>query len=77
METYNNVVIESERNTAITSPMGKRCYTVKELQEILNVSRPTIYELLKENLFSWVKLGTTYRISKNSFDEWLDKQGIE
>lgn len=54
METYNNVVIESERNTVITSPMGKRCYTVKELQEILNVSRPTIYELLKENLFSWV-----------------------
>ncbi|MGN8632738.1 helix-turn-helix transcriptional regulator, partial [Blautia sp. HCP3S3_G3] len=24
----------------------KRCYTVKELQEILGVSRPTIYNLL-------------------------------
>ena len=27
----------------------KRCYTVKELQEILGISRPTVYELLKKN----------------------------
>lgn len=26
----------------------KRCYTVKELQEILGVSRPTVYSLLKK-----------------------------
>lgn len=52
----------------------KRCYTVKELQEILGISRPTVYELLKMELFSWVKIGTTYRISKNSFDKWFDEQ---
>lgn len=27
----------------------KRCYTVKELQEILGVSRLTIYNLLKKD----------------------------
>ncbi|BFK63600.1 hypothetical protein I260019D6_29090 [Dorea longicatena] len=26
----------------------KRCYTVQELQEILGVSRPTIYNFLKK-----------------------------
>ena len=26
----------------------KRCYTVKELQEILGISRPTVYNLLKK-----------------------------
>ena len=53
----------------------KRCYTVKELQEILGVSRPTIYNLLKKNEFSWIQLdGGKYRISKKSFDDWLDKQ---
>ena len=26
----------------------KRCYTVKEIQEILGISRPTVYELLKK-----------------------------
>ena len=52
----------------------KRCYTVEELQEILGISRPTVYELLKMEVFSWVKIGTTYRISKNSFDKWFDEQ---
>ncbi|NSC78141.1 helix-turn-helix domain-containing protein [[Eubacterium] rectale] len=28
--------------------LEKRCYTVQELQEILGVSRPTIYNLLKK-----------------------------
>lgn len=51
----------------------KRCYTVKELQEILEISRPTVYELLKRNEFRWIQVGTKYRISKKSFDEWLDK----
>ena len=27
----------------------KRCYTVKEVQEMLGISRPTVYELLKKN----------------------------
>ena len=52
----------------------KRCYTVKERHEILGISRPTVYELLKMEVFSWVKIGTTYRISKNSFDKWFDEQ---
>ena len=52
---------------------AKRCYTVKELQEILGISRPTVYELLKRNEFRWIQVGTKYRISKKSFDEWLDK----
>ena len=46
----------------------KRCYTVKELQEILGISRPT------GNEFRWIQIGTKYRISKKSFDEWLDRK---
>ena len=51
----------------------KRCYTVKEIQDILGISRPTVYELLKKNEFRWIQIGTKYRISKKSFDGWLDK----
>ena len=32
----------------------KRCYTVQEVQEILGVSRPTIYNLLKKKEFRWI-----------------------
>ena len=40
----------------------KRCYTVQELQEILGVSRPTIYNLLKKKEFAaavsgWIMSG--------------------
>ena len=52
--------------------MEKRCYKVKELQEILGLSRTSIYELLKRKGFQWVVVGGKYIISKPSFDEWLD-----
>ena len=45
----------------------------KEIQDILGISRPTVYELLKKNEFRWIQIGTKYRISKKSFDGWLDK----
>jgi excisionase family DNA binding protein len=58
-----------------TATAEKRCYTVEELQTILCVSRPTVYSLLKRNEFRWFQIGGgKYRISKMSFDEWLDKR---
>ena len=32
----------------IMTAQEKRCYTVKDLQEILEISRPTLDKLLKE-----------------------------
>lgn len=53
----------------------KRCYTVKDIQEILEISRPTVYNLLKRKEFQWIQLDNgAYRISRKSFDEWLDRQ---
>lgn len=34
----------------------------------------TVYELLKKNEFRWIQIGNKYRISKKSFDEWLDQK---
>ena len=48
----------------------KRYYTVQELQEILGVSRPTIYNLLKKKEFRWIQLdGGKYRM----INKWADK----
>lgn len=52
-----------------------RCYTVEDLQNILCVSRPTVYSLLKKKEFRWFQIGGgKYRISRKSFDAWLDKK---
>lgn len=52
----------------------KRTYTVREIQNILEISRPSAYNLIKENLFRTVRIGGHIRISKASFDSWLDSQ---
>ena len=52
--------------------MEKNYYTVKEIMAMLGISRPTVYSLLKQNQFRWLMLGGKYRISRKSFDEWLE-----
>ena len=49
-----------------------RTYTVEEIAAILNIGRTTAYLLVKEGQFKIVRTGNAIRISKKSFDEWLD-----
>lgn len=51
----------------------RRTYTVDEIAEILDIGRTSAYKLVKQNLFKSVRIGTTIRISKKSFEEWLAK----
>ncbi len=50
----------------------KRVYTVDEIQDILSISRTTAYQLIKSKVFHSVRVGGQHRISKKSFDKWLD-----
>lgn len=52
----------------------KRTYTVDEIQDILGISRTSAYNLVKKNSFHSVRIGGSIRISKKSFDAWLDHQ---
>ena len=71
----------SEQMTTINNGTGyieendKRVYTVDEIQDILGISRATAYALLKKNVFHYVRLKGRIRISKRSFDAWLDGLG--
>lgn len=53
----------------------KRCYSVKEVQEILGVGRATVYKLLKKNEFRCILIAGKYLILKDSFDRWLNGPG--
>lgn len=50
----------------------KRSYSVEEAAKLLGVSKRSVYKLCSQNLFKLVRIGTKLRISKRSFDEWLD-----
>lgn len=65
MSTYN-----MQRST----PDRKRVYCVDEIANILGISTSSAYELVKKGCFKVVRIGTAIRISKKSFDEWLDSQ---
>lgn len=68
-------VITIGRNRSSTnSTAGKRTYTVVEVMEILGVSRKKAYELCNSGSFKIVRIGRSIRVSKSSFDEWLDTQ---
>ncbi len=71
MEAIDTFELPIENAVAITE---KRCYTVEDLQIILGISRGTVYKLLEQKEFRWFKIGSAYRISKKSFDEWLDSK---
>lgn len=66
----------TDDNGRQNSAGGMDCYSVHDLCRILGISRPTVYSLLRKKQFSWVNIGGhKYRISRKSFDEWLNKQG--
>lgn len=57
--------------------LEKRVYTVNEIMEILNLSRAGTYNLIDRGVFHSVRAAGCIRISKKSFDEWLEAQKHE
>ena len=46
--------------------------TYKELSEYLNLSKPTIEDLLIKNGLRYYMVGATYRFKKSDVDEFMD-----
>lgn len=52
----------------------KRAYCVNDIADILDISRSSAYALVRQGHFKTVRIGTAIRISRASFDKWLDTQ---
>lgn len=56
----------------------KKVLTVKDVAELLNICEKTAYSLVRQALatgeFRVIKIGGTYRISTESFLNWIDAQ---
>lgn len=53
---------------------SKKSYSVEEVQYILGITRQTVYKLNKQGCFQAIMLENGYRITKSSFDKWLDNE---
>ena len=49
-----------------------RTYTIDDIAKMLNIGRTPAYNLTKEGHFKIIRVSNAIRISKKSFDEWLD-----
>lgn len=72
--TDTNGLVQTQSGQLSCPEDRKRTYTVEEIQNILGISLPTAYGLVRKNFFRTVKVGRHIRISKKSFDEWLDQK---
>lgn len=54
--------------------MEKQVYTVKDIQNILGISKNAAYKLVKSGEFNTIQIGSVYRVSKVVFDEWLTQR---
>ena len=55
-----------------TIEQNKRTYTVVEVSKILGIGKNKAYTLIKDANFKVVRIGNSIRVSKKSFDDWLD-----
>jgi len=60
------------KKTENNSKPNSRTYTVDEIADMLGISRTSAYKLVKQDDFSVVRIGNSIRVSKKSFDAWLD-----
>ena len=56
----------------MTNIENKRTYTVVEIAKILNIGKNKAYILIRDANFKVVRIGNSIRVSKKSFDDWLD-----
>lgn len=70
---YIKPIIEERTFTLPYYPLSdqKQTYTVEDIQRILDIGRSAAYALVKNPPFKVLRIGTTIKISKPSFDAWL------
>lgn len=57
--------------TSLFGELPNKIYTIAELSEITNIARSNIVRAIQTNRLKAVKLGTEYRITKESAEEYL------
>ena len=54
-----------------------RTYRVEDIASILGIGRSSAYKLVQQGQFKVVRIGSSIRISRSSFDAWLESQDSE
>lgn len=73
-EDEARALLEQAINEHVDELVNEKYFiTYKELAEYLNLSKPTIEELLINNGMKYYMVGSTYRFKKSDVDEFMEK----
>lgn len=61
-----------DEKVASLATTEKRTYTVKEIADILGISRNHAYDYINDMGFRIIRIGAAIRIPKTEFDKWFD-----
>ena len=61
-----------DEKVASLATTAKRTYTVKEIADILGISRNHAYDYINDMGFRIIRIGAAIRIPKTEFDKWFD-----
>ena len=61
-----------DEKVASLATTEKRTYTVKEIADILGISRNHAYDYINAMGFRIIRIGAAIRIPKTEFDKWFD-----
>lgn len=64
--------MDSGKDYSKVQELDKKVYSVKDVCQMLNIGKSAAYALVNSGCFKTVRIGSSIRISKKSFDEWLD-----
>ena len=53
-----------------------RTYTVNDIAAILGIGRGSTYKLANSGLFKTIRIGNMIRISRKSFEDWLNMEEL-
>lgn len=62
-------MVDNNQNTLYQ----KKTYTIDEIAKQLDISMKSAYALAKSGEFHYVRAGRAIRVSKESFDRWLNQ----
>jgi len=68
-----NRMIDDRENAQGITQSNRKTYTVDEIAAQLNISMKSAYALVRSGQFSYVRAGRMIRVSKISFDKWLNQ----
>jgi excisionase family DNA binding protein len=66
---------DREKANAPREPKNPNYYTIEEIHDFFGIHRSTVYKWIKEGTIPARRVGSSWRIPREEFEDWIDYRG--